>query len=73
MPVFTAAALNSDPDGLALLCAVLNGPEQAGSAQARPFPIRGCTKDVTVGRTAGHRGMANGGRVHVAAHSARLA
>ena len=73
MPVFTAAALNSDPDGLALLHAVLKGPEQAESARARPSPIWGCATDLTADRPAGRRGLAKASRVQAAVHPVCLA
>ncbi len=55
MPVFTSAALDNDPESLALLHAVLHGPEQAGSAQVRPAPSWGCAADLKPSRPAGRR------------------
>ncbi len=58
MPIFTFVALDSDPGELALLHAVLHGPEQAGSAQTRPAPSWGCAPDLKPHRPAGRSGGA---------------
>ncbi|MGH1587855.1 hypothetical protein ACRBEV_05240 [Methylobacterium phyllosphaerae] len=67
MPIFTSAALDSDPDGLALLHAVLHGTERTGSAQTRPAPSWGCAADLKPSRPVGRRAGAQAGKRQAAA------
>jgi hypothetical protein len=70
VPVFTAAALDSDPDGLALLHAVLHDPPQTESALAKLTPSWGQTADLKPIRPAARRSETRSGKRQTAARLA---